>query len=88
MSFERVEFFKYLAVGLDTTSDGHNEVQRRITAANRCFGMLRPLFKSGTHSKKLKITIFFCLPQNQVSIGNLGTYLIFFLILYFKYIII
>jgi len=58
MRFERVETFKYLGVGLDTTNGGHNEVQRRITAANRCFGMLRPLFKSRIISKKSKITMY------------------------------
>lgn len=34
MSFERVENFKYLGVGLDITSGGHEEVQRRISTAN------------------------------------------------------
>ncbi|KAL4096476.1 hypothetical protein QTP88_021422 [Uroleucon formosanum] len=58
MRFERVETFKYLGVGLDTTNGGHNEVQRRITAANRCFRMLRTLFKSRILSKKSKITMY------------------------------
>jgi hypothetical protein len=54
MRFERVETFKYLGIGLDTINGGHIEVQRRITAANRCFGMLRPLFKSRIFSKNRK----------------------------------
>jgi len=58
MRFERVYTFKYLGVGLDTTNGGHNEVQRRITAANRWLGMLRPLFKSRILSKKSKITMY------------------------------
>jgi hypothetical protein len=37
LRFERVETFQYLGVGLDTTNGGHNEIQRRITAANKCF---------------------------------------------------
>lgn len=39
--FERVDIFKYLGVGLDTTNGRHEEVQRRVGAANICFGMLR-----------------------------------------------
>jgi hypothetical protein len=58
MRFERVKTFKYLGVGLDITNSRHNEVQRRITAANRCYGMLRPLFKSRILSKKSKITMY------------------------------
>lgn len=58
MRFERVETFKYLGVELDTTNGGHNEVQRRITAVNRCFETLRPLFKSRILSKKSKITMY------------------------------
>jgi len=54
MRFERVGTFKYLGLGMDTTNGGHNEVQRRITAANRCFGMLRPLFKYKILSKNRK----------------------------------
>lgn len=37
---------------------GHNEVQRKLTAANRCFGKLRPLFESRILSKKLKIITY------------------------------
>jgi len=39
--FKRVDTLKYLGVGLDTTNQRHDKVQRKITAANRCFGMMK-----------------------------------------------
>jgi hypothetical protein len=30
-----------LVVGLDTTSQRHDKVQRKIIAADRCFGMMK-----------------------------------------------
>jgi len=35
-----------------TTNGGQDEVQRRVTADNRCFGILQPLFKFKILSKK------------------------------------
>jgi len=36
MRFEWVDTYEYLGMGLDTTSGGHEEVQRKTSAANIC----------------------------------------------------
>jgi len=56
--FERVQSFKYLGAEINENANSHEEVKKRITAANRCYYSLMPLFKSRLLSIKSKITLY------------------------------
>ena len=56
--FERVDNFKYLGVDINKDANSHEEIKLRLTAANRCYFGLVPLFKSKILSWKTKITLY------------------------------
>ncbi|XP_025423531.1 uncharacterized protein LOC112692922 [Sipha flava] len=56
--FERVQSFKYLGAEINESANSYEEVKKRITAANRCYYSLMPLFKSRLLSIKSKITLY------------------------------
>ncbi|KAE9522623.1 hypothetical protein AGLY_016986 [Aphis glycines] len=56
--FERVQSFKYLGTEINESANSHEEVKKRITAANRCYYSLMPLFKSRLLSINSKITLY------------------------------
>jgi len=56
--FKRVQSFKYLGTEINESANSHEEVKKRITAANRCYYSLMPLFKSRLLSIKSKIRLY------------------------------
>jgi len=44
--FERVQSFKYQSAEINENANSHEEVKKRLMAANRCYYSLMPLFKS------------------------------------------
>lgn len=56
-TLERVSHFKYLGVGVNQQANSHEEVSRRITAGNKCYLALKPLFKSRLLSKNTKLRL-------------------------------
>ena len=56
--FERVQSFKYLGAEINGNANSHEEVKKRLLAANRCYYSLMPLFKSRLLSIKSKITLY------------------------------
>jgi len=57
-TFERVGNFKYLGADINEDANSHEEVKRRLIAANRCYYGLLPLFKSKLLSRKSKVTLY------------------------------
>ncbi|VVC43163.1 Reverse transcriptase domain [Cinara cedri] len=56
--FERVQSFKYLGAEINEYANSHEEVKKRLMAANRYYYSLMPLFKSRLLSIKSKITLY------------------------------
>lgn len=56
--FERVQSFKYLGAEINENANSHEEVKKRLVAANRCYYSQMPLFKSRLLSIKSKITLY------------------------------
>ncbi|KAL4083607.1 hypothetical protein QTP88_028923 [Uroleucon formosanum] len=57
-TFERVGNFKYLGADINEDANSHEEVKRRLIAANKCYYGLLPLFKSKLLSRKSKVTLY------------------------------
>ena len=55
-NFERVYSLKYLGVTINSNNNNHEEINTRITAANKCYYGLTSIFKS--KSIKSKITLY------------------------------
>jgi len=58
LTFERVSNFKYLGVDINQQANSHEEINRRITAGNKCYFALEPLFKSRLLSKNTKLRLY------------------------------
>jgi len=56
--FERVHSFKYLGVTINSKNNNHEEINIRITAANKCYYGLTSIFKSTHISIKLKNILY------------------------------
>ncbi|VVC42633.1 Hypothetical protein CINCED_3A010975, partial [Cinara cedri] len=57
-TFERVRNFKYLGADINEDANSHEEVKKRLIAANRCYFGLLSLFKSKLLSRKSKVTLY------------------------------
>jgi RNAse (barnase) inhibitor barstar len=57
-TFERVSNFKYLGVDVNQQANSHEEIKRRITAGNKSYFALVPVFKSRLISKNTKIRLY------------------------------
>lgn len=58
LTFERVSNFKYITVDINQQANSHKEINRRMTAVNKCYFALVPLFKSRLLSKNMKIRLY------------------------------
>jgi len=56
--FERVQNFKYLGVTINNKNNNHDEINIRLTAANKCYYGVTSILKSKQVSLKPKITIY------------------------------
>jgi len=56
-TFERVSNFKYLGVDVNQQANSHEEIKRKITAGNKSYFALVPVFKSRLISKNTKIRL-------------------------------
>jgi hypothetical protein len=57
-TFEKVSNFKYLGVDVNHQANSHEEIKRRITAGNKSYFALVPVFKSRLISKNTKIRLY------------------------------
>jgi len=57
-TFEKVSNFKYLGVDINQQANSHEEINRRITAGNKCYFALVPLFKSKLLSRNTKLRLY------------------------------
>lgn len=68
--FERVNSFVYLGSELNSHNDISKEIQRRITAANRCFFGLSKHFRSRFLSNRTKVTLYKTLVRPVLTYGS------------------
>lgn len=54
LSFKKVCNFKYLRVDINSQTDNHEEIHRKITAGNKCYFSFVEQFKSKRPWKKQK----------------------------------
>jgi len=59
MSFETVSKFKYLGVDINSQANSLKEINRRVTAGNKCYYSFVQLFKSKKLSRRTKIRLFY-----------------------------
>ena len=55
LSFENVEWFRYLGVTVTNVNDMRKEIKRRINMGNACYYSLEKILSSHLLSKKLKV---------------------------------
>jgi len=72
--FEKVQSFKYLGAKINENANSHEEVKKRLMAANRCYYSIMSLFKSRFLPIKSKLIPLYNVLVQPIALYTCGTW--------------